>query len=97
MEDHTTLKRLKQRIEESKKEKTKNQKRQDKIKKLQDRTGGSDELWSGLENVDHSHLSEDISGLNRAYMKFRSLYQPGRKFSCKEWIEVMADLLDEVE
>ena len=93
MEEPNTLKRFKQRIDETSKQKTKKEKRQNKINKLM----SSDKHWKGLEQVDHSHLTEDISGLNRAFMKFRGLYQSGRKFSCKEWIDLMADLLDEVD
>ena len=50
-------------------------------------------LWKFLEQS----LNEDLSGLNKAYLKFRSIYQSGRRFSGKEWIELMAELLDEVD
>ena len=93
MEHSNTLRQFKQRVEESNKQKTKKQKRQDKINKL----SSLDKHWKGLEHIDHSQLNEDIAGLNKAYMKFRSLYQAGRKFSCKEWIEVMGELLDEID
>lgn len=41
-------------------------------------------------------MNEDLSGLNRSYMKFRSIYQSGRKFSSKEWIELISNLLDDI-
>ena len=84
MEHSNTLRQFKKRIEESNKQKTKKQKRQDKMNKL----SSLDKHWKGLKHIDHSQLNEDIAGLNKAYMKFRSLYQSGSKFSCKEWIEV---------
>jgi len=93
MEHTNTLRQFKQRVEESNKQKTKKQKRQDKINKL----SSLDKHWKGLEHVDHSQLNEDIAGLNKAYMNFRSLYQSGRKFSCKEWIEVMGEILNEID
>ena len=83
----------KKRVKESNKQKTKKQKRQDKINKL----SSLDKHWKGLEHIDHSQLNEDIDGLNKVYMKLRSLYQPARKFSCKEWIEAMGELLDEID
>ena len=93
MEHSNTLRQFKQRVEESNKQKPKKQKREDKINKL----SSLDKHWTGLEHVDHSQLNEDIAGLNKAHMKFRSLYQSGGKFSCKEWIEAMGDLLDEID
>jgi hypothetical protein len=41
-------------------------------------------------------LNEDLSGLNKSYVKFRSIYQSGRKYSAKEWVELMSDLLGEI-
>ena len=93
MEHTNTLRQFKQKVEESNKQKTKKQKRQDKINKL----SSLDKHWKGLEHIDHSQLDEDIAGLNKAYMKFRSLYHSGRKFSCKEWIKAMGGLLDEID
>ena len=40
---------------EAKASKTKQEKRRKKITKLQSRTGGSDELWSGLEGKEYSN------------------------------------------
>ena len=42
-------------------------------------------------------LQEDVTGLNKAFLKFRSIYQSGKRFSGKEWIKLMADLLDEID
>ena len=43
---------------EAKASKTKQEKRRKKISKLQSRTGGSDELWSGLEQKEHSNPAD---------------------------------------
>ena len=93
MEHSNTLRQFKQRVEESNKQKTKKQKRQEKINKL----SSLDKHWKGLEYIDHSQLNEDIAGFNKAYMNFRSLYQPGGKVSCKEWIGIMGEVLDEID
>ena len=85
-----TLKDLKERTKQSSsKPKTSKQKRQDKIDKLE----SNPKLWKMLEQS----LNEDASGLNKAFMKFRSIYQSGRRFSAKEWIDVMSDLLDVID
>ena len=86
-----TLKELKERTKRSlsTKPKTPKQKRQDKIDKLE----SNPKLWKFLEQS----LNEDLAGLNKAYVKFRSIYQSGRRFSGKEWIELMSELLDEVD
>jgi len=86
-----TLKELKERTKQSSstKPKTPKQKRQDKIDKLE----SNPKLWKFLEQS----LNEDLTGLNKAYVKFRSIYQSGRRFSGKEWIELMSELLDEVD
>ena len=44
-----------------------------------------------------SPLNEDLSGLNKSYMKFRSIYQSGRKYSSKDRVELMSDLLDVID
>jgi len=86
-----TLKELKERTRRSStsKQKTSKQKRQDKIDKLE----SNPKLWKFLEQS----LNEDLSGLNKAYLKFRTIYQSGRRFSGKEWIKLMSELLDEVD
>ena len=86
-----TLKELKERTKRSlsTKPKTPKQKRQDKIDKLE----SNPKLWKFLEQS----LNEDLTGLNKAYVKFRSIYQSGRRFSGKEWIELMSELLDVVD
>ena len=86
-----TLKELKERTKRSSysKPKTPKQKRQDKIDKLE----SNPKLWKFLEQS----LNEDVSGLNKAFLKFRSIYQSGRRFSGKEWIQLMSDLLDDVD
>ena len=43
---------------EAKASKTKQEKRRKKIAKLKDRTGGSDELWSGLEGKEYSNPAD---------------------------------------
>ena len=43
---------------EAKASKTKQEKRRKKISKLKDRTGGSDELWSGLEGNEYSNPAD---------------------------------------
>ena len=86
-----TLKELKERTKRSStsKPKKQKQKRQDKIDKLE----SNPKLWKFLEQS----LNEDLSGLNKAYLKFRTIYQSGRRFSGKEWIELMSELLDVVD
>ena len=86
-----TLKELKEKLKRSSysKPKTPKQKRQDKIDKLE----SNPKLWKFLEQS----LNEDLSGLNKSYFKFRSFYQSGRRFSCKVWIKLMDELLDQVE
>ena len=86
-----TLKELKEKLKRSSysKPKTPKQKRQDKIDKLE----SNPKLWKFLEQS----LNEDVSGLNKSYVKFRSIYQSGRKYSAKEWVELMADLLDSID
>lgn len=85
-----TLKELKERTKRSSsKPKTSKQKRQDKIDKLE----SNPKLWKFLEQS----LNEDVSGLNKLFLKFRSIYQSGKRFSGKEWIQLMSDLLDDVD
>ena len=86
-----TLKELKERTKRSStsKPKTPKQKRQDKIDKLE----SNPKLWKFLEQS----LNEDLSGLNKSFLKFRSIYQSGKRFSGKEWIELMSELLDVVD
>ena len=86
-----TLKELKERTKRSSssKPKTSKQKRQDKIDKLE----SNPKLWKFLEQS----LNEDVSGLNKSFLKFRSIYQSGKRFSGKEWIQLMSDLLDDVD
>ncbi len=85
-----TLKDLKERTRRSSsKPKTSKQKRQDKIDKLE----SNPKHWEMLEQS----LEEDVSGLNKSFLKFRSIYQSGRRFSAKEWIDLMSDLLDEID
>lgn len=88
---HTTFKEFKERakLSSSSKPKTSKEKRQDKINKLQD----DPKLWNLLEQ----YLNEDLSRLNKSYVKFRSIYQSGRKYSAKDWVELMADLLDSID
>ena len=43
---------------EAKASKTKQEKRRKKLSKLRDRTGGSDELWSGLEGKEYSNPAD---------------------------------------
>ena len=85
---HLTLKQLKERTEKSRRDKTAKEKRLDKIKKLQ-----STPEWPNLEQV----MYEDLSGLNKFFIKLRTIYSSGKKYSMKEWIEVMNELLDEVD
>ena len=86
-----TLKELKERTNRSlsTKPKTSKQKRQDKIDKLE----SNPKLWKFLEQS----LNEDLTGLNKAYLKFKSIYQSRRRFSGREWIELISELLDEVD
>jgi len=42
-------------------------------------------------------LNEDLSGLNKSYVKSRTIYQSGRKYSSKEWVEIMDDPLDSID
>jgi len=79
----------KTKISSNSKEKTSRQKRQDKINKLQD----NPQLWKLLEQ----YLNEDLSGLNKSYIKFRVIYQSGRRYSGKEWIEMLSELLGEID
>ena len=86
-----TLKELKERTKRSSysKPKTPKQKRQDKIDKLE----SNPKLWKFLEQS----LNEDVSGLNKSFLKFRSIYQSGKRYSGKEWIQLISDLLDDVD
>lgn len=90
MEKKVTLKEIKQRSIKSSKSKsrTPEEKRQDKIDKLEN----DPKLWKFLEHL----INEDVYSLNKSYLKFRMIYQSGRRFSGKEWIELMSDLLDEI-
>ncbi len=89
-----TLKELKERTKRNRsssysKPKTSKEKRDEKISKL----SSSDRLWPKLESL----FNEDISSLNKSFLKFRSIYQSGKRYSGKEWIKLMADLLDEID
>lgn len=64
------------------------EKRQEKISKLQDNPN----LWKFLEHM----VDEDVSQMNKSYLKFRMIYQSGRRYSGKEWIQIISDLLDEI-
>jgi hypothetical protein len=87
----STFKELRERtkLSSNSKSKTSKEKRQDKINKLQD----NPQLWKFLEQ----YLNEDLTGLNRSFIKFRSIYQSGRKYSGKEWIEMLSELLGEID
>lgn len=90
MNKKSTLQEIKERSKAAiSKKKTPAQKRQDKIDKLQSNPSS----WKFLEDKIH----EDVSSLNKSFIKFRSIYQSGRRFSAKEWIQIMAALLDEVD
>lgn len=87
----STFKELRERTKLSSisKTKTSKEKRQDKINKLQD----NPHLWKFLEQ----YLNEDLTGLNRSFIKFRTIYQSGRRYSGKEWIEMLSELLGEID
>ena len=76
-------------ISSNSKSRTPKEKRQDKINKLQD----NPKLWKFLEQ----YLNEDLDGLNRSFIKFRSIYQSGQRYSGKEWIEMLSELLGEID
>jgi hypothetical protein len=84
-----TLQDLHERSKRSKESRSTKQKRQDKIDKLQN----NPTLWKMLEEL----INEDVSGLNKSFLKFRTIYQSGNRFSGKEWIQLMSDLLDDID
>lgn len=86
----STFKELRERtkLSSNSKTKTSKEKRQDKINQLQD----NPQLWKFLEQ----YLNEDLTGLNKSFIKFRSIYQSGRRYSGKEWIEMLSELLGEI-
>lgn len=87
----STFKELRERtkLSSNSKTKTSKEKRQDKINNLQD----NPQLWKFLEQ----YLNEDLTGLNKSFIKFRSIYQSGRRYSGKEWIEMLSELLGEID
>jgi len=87
----STFKELRERtkLSSNSKTKTSKEKRQDKINQLQD----NPQLWKFLEQ----YLNEDLTGLNKSFIKFRSIYQSGRRYSGKEWIEMLSELLGEID
>ena len=87
----STFKELRERtkLSSNSKTKTSKEKRQDKINQLQD----NPQLWKFLEQ----YLNEDLNGLNKSFIKFRSIYQSGRRYYGKEWIEMLSELLGEID
>jgi hypothetical protein len=83
-----TLQELNKKANRSKDSRSSQQKRQDKIDKLQ----SNPTLWKMLEEL----INEDISGLNKSFLKFRTIYQSGKRFSGREWVQLMSNLLDEI-
>jgi hypothetical protein len=84
-----TLQDLHERSKRSKESRSTKQKRQDKIDKLQN----NPTLWKMIEEL----INEDVSGLNKSFLKFRNIYQSGKRFSGREWVQLMSDLLDEID
>lgn len=76
-------------ISSNSKPRTPKENRQVKINKLQE----NPQLWKFLEQ----YLNEDLNGLNKSFIKFRSIYQSGRRYSGKEWIEMLSELLGEID
>ena len=46
--------------------------------------------------TERRNITESLSRMNAAYYKFRGIYQSGKRFNAKEWLEIMGDLLDSV-
>ncbi len=44
-----------------------------------------------------TELYESISNLNKAFIKFKSIYQGGKRYNAKEWIQLMSDILDTID
>jgi hypothetical protein len=84
-----TLHELNKKANRSKDSRSSKQKRQDKIDKLEN----NPTLWKMLEDL----INEDVSGLNKSFLRFRTIYQSGKRFSGREWVQLMSDLLDEID
>ena len=42
-------------------------------------------------------MNESVNDLSKAYLKVRQVYQSGKRYTAKEWIKFMADLLDDID
>jgi len=42
-------------------------------------------------------VQEGVGDLNVAYQQFRRIYQSGARYSAKEWLRLVADLLDGID
>ena len=42
-------------------------------------------------------VQEGVGDLNVAYQQFRRVYQSGARYTAKEWLRLVADLLDGVD
>jgi len=50
--------------------------------------------YNHFSNETQNLLNED---LNRFTTKFRKYYRSGRKYSFREWVNIFADLIEELE
>ncbi len=46
---------------------------------------------------ERKELRESTSKLTKAFQKLRQIYQSGKRYNAKEWIKLMADLLDSID
>lgn len=42
-------------------------------------------------------VQEGVGDLNVAYQRFRRIYQSGARYNAKEWLRLVADLLDGID
>jgi len=43
------------------------------------------------------NMNESVNDLSKAYLKVRQVYQSGKRYTAREWIKFMADLLDDID
>ena len=48
-------------------------------------------------SADVGIVQEDVVALNRAYQRFRRIYQSGARYTAKEWLRLVADVLDDID
>ena len=46
---------------------------------------------------ERNDIRESTSQLTKAFHKLRQIYQSGKRYNAKEWMKLMADLLDSID